>query len=76
MSLLDEARIVASPPGSRCSVALLTSRLDETERAELAEAIASDVSANAIAKALKGRGYDIFYQSINRHRRGDCKCPR
>src|SRR5574338_340090 len=69
MTLLSEAQALATRSGSTCGVALLVRRLDDVERAELEEAIASDVSAAAIAKALELRGYSLYYQSINRHRR-------
>lgn len=76
MSLLDEARSLAKRPGGTCGVALLTSRLGGVEQAELAEALASDVSADAVAKALGERGHTISYQTIMRHRGGKCACPR
>ncbi len=76
MSLLTEARIVARRAGGTCGVAVLTSRLSEAEQAELIEALESDVSASAITKALELRGHDIGHQTIGRHRRGQCSCPR
>ena len=76
MSLLAEAQALASRAGGTCGVALLVRRLDETEQAELDEALASDVSANAIARALEHRGFKVNYQTISRHRGGRCSCPR
>ena len=73
-SLLEEAQALTKRPGTVCSVALLARRLDETERAELDEAIASDISATAISKALKARGIDLSYATINRHRASRCVC--
>jgi hypothetical protein len=76
MSLLAEAQSLSTRPGSTCGVAILVRRLSEAEQAELAEALSSDVSASAVSKALEQRGYDLNYQTIHRHRRGACRCPR
>ena len=73
-SLLDVALVLAKRPGAVCGIALLARRLDETELDELNEALAADVSAAAVSKALEARGYDVNYQSISRHRAGRCRC--
>lgn len=74
MSLLEEAQALAPRPGGVCGVALLVRRLGPEEQAEFAEAIASDVSASALSKALSARGYDVNYQTISRHRARRCTC--
>lgn len=76
MSLLAEAQALASRAGGTCGVALLVRRLDETEQADLAEALASDVSAVAISRALAQRGFKVNHQVISRHRGGRCACPQ
>lgn len=73
-SLLEEAQAHAKRPGSVCGIALLARRLDESETAELHEALASEISASALAKALEARGFYVNYQTISRHRAGRCVC--
>lgn len=75
MSLLTEAQELARRPGGTCGMAILNERLSPEEQAELTEALASRVPAEAIARALSQRGYDIKYQTVARHRRGACACP-
>lgn len=72
-SLLDDARALKAQRGTPCSVRTLleTSPL----AAELAEALAADVPATALAAALKRRGVNIGYDALQRHRRGACRCP-
>lgn len=74
MSLLAEAQELAKRPGGTCGVARLVRRLSESEQAELAEALASDVSARALCEALAKRGYEIGKHTIERHRAGACQC--
>lgn len=75
MSLLEEAQSLAKRPGGTCGVAVLVRGLSESERAELAEALASTVSARALSEALEGRGHPINQQTLQRHRTGVCSCP-
>jgi hypothetical protein len=44
--------------------------------AELNEALDSRVESTALSKALIARGYDIRREPLQRHRRGECACPR
>lgn len=74
MTLLAEAQAAQGRIGGQCSVASLLERLDPTEQAELLEALNADVQAKALSRAMKDRGWDIAAQTIQRHRRGDCKC--
>lgn len=51
-------------------------RLVGPDRSELIEAMADQmVTAKALSAALAKRGHELSYWSIQRHRRGDCKCP-
>lgn len=72
-TLLDEAKALLDGPGGRCAVSSLAES-DPKLYAELVEALASDVSHAAIARALKARGRSIGQQSISRHRNGVCRC--
>ena len=73
MALADEAASLAARPGGTCSVGLLQ-RLNPDLGAELDAALATNVSAYAISEALKARNIDIGGFTLNRHRRGVCKC--
>lgn len=73
MALIDEAQAMTRSQGTKCSVGLLA-KSDPDLYAELVEALESDVSSNAIGRALKARGVPISGQSVNRHRTGVCKC--
>ena len=73
-SLLDEAQGLITRNGSVCGVErFYTHRPDLA--AQLREALTADVPGSAIAAALKKRGIDLPALTIQRHRRGDCKCP-
>lgn len=74
-SLLDDAKALTTRRGSVCSVDMFyASRPDLS--AELREALNADVSASAIAAALKRRGIDLPEGTLARHRRGACRCER
>lgn len=73
MSLLQEAQDFIRPTGV-CGVKSLYERLDPTEQAEFTEALASHVPAAPLSQALARRGHNIGYQTISRHRRGECSC--
>lgn len=72
MSLLNEAREEQKTAGTPCALR----RLQEAKPdlyTETLEALASDVSCSAIARALDKRGEPISRLILERHRRGDCQ---
>lgn len=73
MSLLDEGRALHRGKGSVCSVAAVR---DAVGPDEFDEAMASDVETSAINRALQARGFTLSKDTLGRHRKGDCKCPR
>lgn len=76
MSLLAEATALTTRKGGVCSVNLLEQTLEPALLAELREALDSQVETSALARALTARGHDIKATALQRHRRGDCACPR
>jgi hypothetical protein len=76
MSLLDEAQQAIVTKGTTCTVTILLQSLSPQEQAELVEALESSVQSTALARALQNRGHRIAGQTINRHRRQECVCPR
>lgn len=75
-SLLAEIEQQSTTRSGTCSVALVLVRMSTAEAEELRQAMAGHYQSTAIARALKARGYRIESQSVGRHRRGDCQCPR
>lgn len=78
MSLLAEIEAAASPRrGPACSIETVLAELPDSERAELEKALASArYLGSDIAKVLRGRGFHVANLTVNRHRRGDCRCAR
>jgi hypothetical protein len=62
-------------PGPRCHVGRVFDHLTEADRKTLEEALSSErYSARAISGALRLRGLTVSRSSIERHRRGECRC--
>lgn len=73
MNLAAEARAAARRGGSRCTVAVLFDTYPDPN--ELREAIEDlSVPGEALAAVLRGRGYPMQGQTLQRHRRGVCSC--
>jgi hypothetical protein len=75
-SLLADATAMTTKKGGKCSVYVLLQTLEPGLLAELNEALDSRVESTALSKALIARGYDIRREPLQRHRRGECACPR
>lgn len=74
MTLADEARAAARPHGPKCGVGQLQVT-DPALYAEILNAFRDDGLATSwIAAALKGRGVSLSQDTLQRHRRGDCRC--
>jgi len=77
MSLSD--RLTLGPErrmtGSPCSVGALLRALPPEESTALRQMLDdSQWSGAAIYDAVSGEGYDVGRQTINRHRRRECRC--
>ena len=58
-----------------CSLGKLLRDLDPDESAVLAAALADEnVDGARVAAVLNAEGYDMGESTVNRHRRGGCKC--
>lgn len=76
MSLADEARAANNRRGAVCSVRLLLQRSTPEDQAELLEALAdAEIQSTALARVLRARGIEIGADNLQRHRKGDCRCP-
>ena len=75
MSLTDDIEASTRRPGGTCTIPGIIEALG-AEGAELVAALASDVPASAISRALTLRGHSIGVYTLARHRRRDCRCPR
>ncbi len=75
MGLKERAEAAIKRRGSTCVIRLL--QLADDEREELMELLADPaMPGSAIARALADDGHHVTGLSIQRHRRGDCQCPR
>lgn len=61
---------------TRCLVSVTLEKLDEADAQALRNALdpQSGLQSSAIRKALLDEGIDVSVQSIQRHRRKDCRC--
>lgn len=78
MSFTDEVTALDTTlqRGGVCSVAIWRGKQSPEVRAEFDAALLNDdVTAKAIWLAMKGRGFGSDVSTVQRHRRGDCKCP-
>ena len=73
MSLTDDIESSRRRQGGTCTVPALVDAVG-ADRDDLLAALASDTPSTAIARALRGRGHYIGSTTLNRHRRGDCRC--
>lgn len=62
-------------PGGTCTFATL--RLSEADQADLDAALANrSIPSTVIARGLTAIGHKIGDSTVQRHRKGDCGCPR
>lgn len=76
MSLAADLSAPEAQRGERCSIAAILLALDPDDRAALEAAFASTRSHAHIARALNGNGHRVVQQTVRRHRKGECRCPR
>lgn len=62
--------------GSKCSVPGAIAKLPTAKRRMLEAALESDLTATAISEWLRGLGVELSEWTVNRHRRGGCRCGR
>ena len=73
MSLKDALQAQRTNRGKpKCVTCRLLASLDKDDREALQEALDSDLSAAAIARALQAEGHMVRDQSVGRHRRREC----
>lgn len=78
MSLLSEMREAQEGRKKpRCKVGILLAQMDEGDAAELREAFAEPaIETMTIFTFLRDRlNADLSYDSMRRHRKGNCGCP-
>lgn len=68
---LDEVRAFSKRVGGTCSIQALVDASDPiTEK--LTKALASDIDSKTIARWLRSKGKQVGYETVKRHRRGEC----
>ena len=78
MSLADDLLGPVEVQGRmRCRMGLLLDGLEPDERAALKAALADGRRTSTWIVATLGRnGHEIGPETVGRHRRGTCRCPR
>lgn len=78
MTLAARARAAQhGKKGGTCTVRILLDQLDETYRVDVQSAMDdASIWATTLAEVLAQDGYEIAAETLNRHRRGRCACPR
>lgn len=78
MGLADElGALRPARMGVGCSVGYALAQMDDKERAATLDAFADPrKQGTGIAEVLSNHGYEVNGRSIQRHRRGECSCPR
>lgn len=74
MGLLDEIRSSGGRIGQTCSVEKILADLDDSDAADLIEALEGDLPIKSIARALAARDHKVHDNSLRRHRAAECKC--
>lgn len=75
-SLADHLAAAHTNRGSRCTMAKLLESLTDPDRDALVKAMGSEMPGQAIARALRAAGHEISGTTVQRHRRGDCRCEK
>lgn len=74
-TLLAEIDAASTRRGPDCAVAVVLTELPADDADDLRIALSNvRYTATSIAKTLTTRGFRIGDTSINRHRRGSCRC--
>jgi len=79
MSMVDDLRRDTEPkqPWQMCGVKWALQVAQGVDRDALTEALAGDKAADKIADAIrKHLSLNIGGETVRRHRRGSCRCPR
>lgn len=78
MGLLDEVEAALRHVGPQCSFVGLHTDLSKADRADLDAMMANEqrYPATKIGEALRKRGLKVSDETVRRHRRGICACPR
>jgi len=79
MSLLGEVREAqkGTRPGLPCVVERIREGLQGQDAKDFEAALTDPaVYSTALTAVLRARGFNVARGAINRHRRGECGCPR
>jgi hypothetical protein len=74
-SLAEELKAYR-PSRPRCSFGVILEALSDDDRATVVSALGSPIPGTHIAKVLTSRGHPLKGETVQRHRKGDCSCPR
>lgn len=78
---LDDLLVATVRPrkGPPCTIATLYDTMPADKAAVLRELLArhhSQTPGTTIARTVQAEGYHVSHETVQRHRRGDCACPK
>ena len=76
MALADKFAEYSAKKTSKCPLGLILDTLPKADRAALDKAFADNYPARLIVHALREEGYKTSTDSLYRHSKGLCKCPK
>lgn len=81
MGLMEQIKTEAakSRNQTQCKMGVAFAQMSPKDRADVEEALEdATIPATVINRVLRDAGYDLDPkgESVQRHRRGDCACPR
>lgn len=78
MNLAEAIAASVKPKGTKCSVTLMLESLDEGDRAVMVEALGNPtITHTQLADGIVLAGLPrVLAQTLSRHRKGECRCPR
>lgn len=74
VGLLDDLAEGSAPPGGPCTVQLVIEAFPDEADDIWQIVMNSEVSGAHIARVFSEHGHRTGPESVNRHRRGECKC--
>ena len=76
MALADKFAEYSAKKTSHCPLGAILTKLPKADREAFDKAVADNFPARLIVHALREEGYKTSTDSLYRHNKGLCKCPK
>jgi len=77
MALIDSIdKFTNKDRGDGCNVPVVLAKLNAEDKKALLDAIAKGVPTSTLTSALRAEGYKLGDATLNKHRKGECVCPK